>query len=155
MKTRTPARFLTPAVLWRAGWALWLGSLVTPDSRGHHLGVVWLGYAPWQGAKLLVQGLASSGGGASVLLGAALLAGFAANFTALLRAGAVSLALALALPWLPYLAYVYFWHSGRLAPEASPATLLYFYPWALGLGAIQVAKAWHLRQPRARVPVGR
>ena len=143
-------------MLRRAGWVLWLGSLVTPDSRGHHLGAVWLSYAPWQGARFLLHALAPSGGGwASVLSGAALLAGFAANFTVLLRAGALSLALALGLPWLPYLAYAYFWHSGRIAPEASPATLLYFYPWVLGLGTIQAAKAWRGWQlrPQAAAPV--
>ena len=58
----------------------------------------------------------------------------------------------LALPWLPYLAYWALWHSGQVARAASPATLLYFYPWALGLTLIQTAKLWRLAPGLRRRP---
>ena len=80
-------RRLTPGLLLRVGVALWLLSLLTPDSRGHTVGAVWLAYAPVYGARLLVHGFAADGSWRNVLLGAALLAGFAANLAVFVRTG--------------------------------------------------------------------
>jgi hypothetical protein len=131
-------RGLTPGLLLRVGVALWLLSLLTPDSRGHTVGAVWLAYAPVYGARLLVHGFAADGSWRNV-------AGFAANLAVFVRTGIAGRLVCLALPWLPYLAYWSAWHSGQVPRTASPGTLLYFYPWALGLTLMQGAKLWRLR----------
>jgi hypothetical protein len=118
----------------RAGGALWLLSLITPDSGAHSVGAVWLVRAPWQGARLLVHALAAPGtvSWQALGLGLALLAGFAANLTLLLRPGRDALVLAAALPWIPWIAYA--------LAVAPPWRLLYFYPWALGLLVVQAGR---------------
>ena len=95
--------------------------------------------------RLLVHGLAADGSWSNVLTGAALVAGFAANLAVFVRTGIAGRLVCLALPWLPYLAYWSVWHSGQVPRTASPGTLLYFYPWALGLTLIQAAKLWRLK----------
>lgn len=132
----------------RTGWALWLLSLLTPDARGR-LGIVWLAEAPLYGVNFLIHGVRAGGAGwTSLFLGAALLAGFAANVAVVLRLGVVGLVLSLALPWIPYGAYCALWYSGRTA--AGPGTLWYFYPWVAGLGLIQASKLWRLREDQRR-----
>ena len=145
---KLPGGRLTPQRLLRVGVALWLLSLLTPDARGHTVGAAWLAYAPAYGARLLVRGLGPEGSWSNVLTGAALLAGFAANLAVLVPLGIAGRLICLVLPWLPYLAYWALWHSGQVARAASPATLLYFYPWVLGLTLIQTAQLWRLGRAR-------
>ena len=142
MAGRAVAARAQRALLW-AGWMLLLLSLVTPDSRGHERGAHWLALAPVYGVQLLARGMQSPGqpGAAqSMLLGTALLLGAAANLTVLLRLGVAGSLAALALPWVPYLAYCDLWVTGSVPREASPGTLLYFYPWAFGIALIQASR---------------
>lgn len=144
--TAAPAAGLR--ALARAGCILLLLSLLTPDSRGRELGAHWLTAAPVYGAQLLAGAVQSPGHAAaaqSLLLGTALLMGAAANLTVLLRLGVAGTLASMALPWVPYLAYCRVWLSGRLPRAAAPATLLYFYPWALGIALIHAARLWRLR----------
>ena len=145
---KLPGGWLTPQRLLRVGVALWLLSLLTPDARGHAVGAVWLAYGRVYGARLLVRGFGAEGSWSNVVTGAALLAGFAANLAVLVPLGIAGRLICLVLPWLPYLAYWALWHSGQVARAASPATLLYFYPWVLGLTLIQTAQLWRLGRAR-------
>jgi hypothetical protein len=136
-----------PARLACTAWALWLLSFVTPDSRARELGGVWLARAPLRGGQLLLHAAAAPQAASwqSIGLGSALLLGFAANFTVLLPPGLPALLLAVALTWLPWLAYLQLWRSGVLGTALPPWALLYFYPWMLGLVLLQLS-----RLPRVR-----
>ena len=109
------------------GWILYAASWVTPTLDGQHLGA-WAFATSAQLGWSLIQTHAAPQLAAGLLLWA----GLAANFSILLNWPTWAHVLWIAVPWLPFIA-VQCWAPAR--PD-----MLYFYPWAIGLGLIHGAR---------------
>jgi len=116
----------------RAGWLLYLASLVTPGADLKSFGAKMLILAPYYGSLAL-----TSANLAGKVLGIALLAGFAANLSVGMRLPQVLRIAAILAPWASFAAY-----AAMIGPLTLQALLriAYFFPWAIGIALINLER---------------
>jgi hypothetical protein len=126
------------------GWICWLVSLITPDLAFSGIGAYMFWLAP-------VYGVAFLGGDDwhTVLTGACFILGFLSNVTLFVWVPRWAAMLAIAAPWLSFAASYFI-----DLPNASEATIrmLFFYPWALGIGLVHLARVLTQPYPRSARP---
>ena len=128
------------------GWLLFVASMITPTIDLGSIGAYWLGAAPFYGALFLVQPHSSKPYDfGTALVGISLLCGFAANLFVFLKTSRAATMATLALPWLPFVAWMWRWRAGEL--PSPPWTLLHFYPWVVGISLICASRLYLSRSP--------
>jgi hypothetical protein len=123
-------RRLTYRQLEIAGWILYAVSWITPSRDARQLGAQAFVNAVDKGTSLVLH----AGRPAGVVVGACLLLGWLANFSILVRWSPRTRLAWIVAPWFPFVALLF------ARPAPSPVPLLYFYPWAIGIGLIHVAR---------------
>jgi len=113
-----------------AGLSLYALSWITPSIDGRRLGAGAFVDAAVIGARLTFHSVSV----AAVIAGISLLCGWLANFSIVLRLSARARLLWITAPWVPF-AVLLLSHG----PAPSPLPMLYFYPWAIGIGLIHLA----------------
>ena len=131
MGSMTPARYPRLAAI---GWALVIASLLTPDIELEGIGAYMLVAAPGMGVTLLFHAQNWTVAG----VGAALLAGFAANLSLFVRLPRWGSVLAILASWAPFAAWLLLWSEHRPLSEAFG--MLYVYPWMAGIALIHTAR---------------
>jgi hypothetical protein len=117
------------------GWALWIVSLVTPDSELSGIGALIPFIGAMYGTHLFFGGLFELHSLLAALAGLGMLSGVAVNFTLFVPTNRwVSLA-SIAIPWIAVASVM----AVVPRPEAI-FTWLFFYPWALGIALIHIAR---------------
>jgi len=125
------------------GWVLYVLSWVTPSPEG------WIGARAFvaaisQALKWLFHPAAMSEFG----LGLCLLVGWLANFSILIPITARVRVAWIIAPWLPFIG-VLLLMSAPLSTRARVLSQLYFYPWAIGIACVHLAKIQRSRRLQA------
>jgi hypothetical protein len=113
-----------------AGLILYALSWITPGINGPRFGAQAFVDAAMLGAQLTFR----APGIAGFIVGLSLLCGWLANFSIFFRLSVRARWVWVAVPWVSF-AVLLVTHGA--AP--SPVSLLYFYPWAVGIGLIHIA----------------
>jgi hypothetical protein len=116
----------------KTGWILYAVSMVIPACNLSGIGAEWFIIAPVYGVFFLF-----SGSVASFLVGLALLAGVAANASLFSRARLWQRVAGIVAPWIAYAAFCF---VERPANFEQALAIPYFFPWAVGIALINVAR---------------
>lgn len=118
-------------MLW-AGAALWLASMLIPDTDFSAIGAVWLLMAPFYGFAFITQTYTDKGYDWMVAAtGVSLWLGWLANILIFVPLSRRALGLVAILPWIPFAALCYLWACNEV--QMAPWMLAYFPPWAIGI----------------------
>ncbi|HEY3785350.1 MAG TPA: hypothetical protein VGL55_08730 [Steroidobacteraceae bacterium] len=144
-------RWLRPAIrlpaghrhLAIAGWALYAASWVTPGLReGHlHIGAAMFVTVIRLGLTLVLR----SGSLPAVVVGLLLLGAWLANFSLFVQLRMWSRIAWIVLPWVPFALALHAMHAASV-PRAV-VSVLYFYPWAIGIALVHIAAIADARRP--------
>jgi hypothetical protein len=105
-------------------------SWITPSLYGSQLGATAFVKALTVGLQLATH----SGSLTARLAGLSFLLGWIANFSILLRWPVWGRVVWIVAPWVPFALLL-----AKHGPAPSPVSLLYFYPWAVGIGLYHLA----------------
>jgi hypothetical protein len=122
------------------GWALYAISWITPSLHGGGIGARAFVAAVRYGVAFSVHPDSLSG----FVLGLSLLVGWLANLSIFLRLPAWARIVSIAAPGFAFAAVLLLLHA-PLSVRERAASLLYFYPWALGIALIHIA---HIAEAR-------
>jgi hypothetical protein len=125
----------------KIGWILYLAFMVTPGSDFHEIGAMMFAVAPGWGLICLFSGDLRTG-----LFGMSLLAGVASNASLFTRLPVWVRCLCVAAPWMTYAAYLS-WGMPMGSDKGSAFAIPFFFPWAFGIGMINIAQ---IRKDSAR-----
>jgi hypothetical protein len=114
-----------------AGWLLYAVSWMTPSLDGSRFGAQAFVDAVRLGTQLTFR----SGPPAAIVVGVCLLVGWLANVSILFRLPVWARLFWIAAPWVPFVALL---AERPYTPSSVP--MLYFYPWAIGIGLIHAAR---------------
>jgi hypothetical protein len=112
------------------GWILYGLSWITPSLDASHIGA-------WVFLEALTVGVQLTthfGSLMRTLAGLSLLLGWLSNFSMLFRWPVGMRFLWIVAPWGPFVVLLV-----KHGPAPSPVSLLYFYPWAVGIGLVHFA----------------
>jgi hypothetical protein len=126
------------------GWALYAISWITPSLHGGGIGARAFVAAVRYGVAFSVHPDSLSG----FALGLCLLVGWLANFSILIPLPVWARIVSIAAPAFPFAAVLLLLHA-PLSVRERAASLLYFYPWALGIALIHIAHIAEARRVRA------
>ena len=130
------------------GWVLWIVSLVTPDDELSGIGALIPFMGAMYGTHLFFGGLFELHSFLAVLAGLGMLAGVAVNFTLFVPTSRwVSMA-SIVVPWIAV--------ASVMAVVPRPEAIfgwLFFYPWALGIALIHIARLMSSTRNRPFVKV--
>ncbi len=124
------------------GWVLYLISWITPGIDGGRSGAWAFVAAAGYGMNFLVRAGSLSG----VILGLSLLFGWLANFSIFIAFSVPARLVWIAAPWFPYAA-VLLLHA-PVPPSHRAISLLYCYPWAIGIALIHMANIAEARREK-------
>jgi len=116
------------------GWSLYALSWITPSLHGGGIGARAFIAAVRYGVAFSVHPDSVSG----FILGLCLLCGWLANFSIFIPLPVWARIVSIAAPWLAFAAVLLLLHA-PLSVRERAASLLYFYPWALGIALIHIA----------------
>jgi hypothetical protein len=136
-----------PAVYRRlaiVGWSLYAISWITPSLHGGGIGARAFIAAVRYGVTFSVHPDSVSG----EILGLCLLFGWLANFSIFIPLPVWTRIVSIAAPGFAFAAVLLLPHA-PLSVRERAASLLYFYPWALGIALIHIAKIAEARRARA------
>jgi hypothetical protein len=114
-----------------SGWVLYAISWITPGLHGTGIGARAFVWAVRYGVGLLVHPGSASG----FALGLCLLFGWLANVSIFIPWPVWARIVWMAAPAFPFAAVLLLLHGPLSVPERA-ASLLYFYPWALGIALL-------------------
>jgi len=126
------------------GWGLYAISWITPSLHGGGIGARAFVTAAQYGARFLTHPDSLSG----FVLGLCLLFGWLANFSIFVPLSVWARTVWIAAPGFPFAAVLLLPHA-PLSVRERAASLLYFYPWALGIALIHIAHIAEARRGNA------
>jgi hypothetical protein len=130
------------------GWALYAISWITPGLHGSGIGARAFVAAARHGIGFLLHPDSLSG----LVQGLCLLLGWLANFSIFIPLAVWARSICIIAPAFPFAAVLLLMHAPLPAGERA-ASLLYFYPWALGIALIHIANIAAARRAKpARLP---
>ncbi len=121
------------------GLILYALSWITPSVEGRQLGARAFVDAAVMGGQLTFRAASVAG----FIAGLSLLCGWLANFSIFFRLSVGARWVWIAVPWVPFAVLLV-----KHGPAPSPVSLLYFYPWAMGIGLIHIANIASASLPR-------
>jgi hypothetical protein len=127
-----------------SGWVLYAVSWITPGLHGGGIGALAFVAAVRYGLAFSVHPDSAS----AFVLGLCLLCGWLANFSILIPLPVWARIVSIAAAGLPFAAVLLVLHA-PLSVRERAASLLYFYPWALGIALIHIANIAEARRPGA------
>jgi hypothetical protein len=126
------------------GWALYAISWITPGLHGSGIGARAFVAAVRYGVGFLVHPDSLSG----FVQGLCLLLGWLANFSIFIALPVWARSIFIVAPAFPFAAVLLLMHIPLPVGERA-ASLLYFYPWALGIALIHIANIAEARRAKA------
>jgi hypothetical protein len=126
-----------------SGWALYAIAWITPTLHGGGIGARAFVAAARYGVAFSVHPDSLSG----FVLGLCLLFGWLANFSILIPLPVWARIVWIAAPGFAFAAVLLLLHA-PLSVRERAASLLYFYPWALGIALIHIANIAEARRAR-------
>ena len=126
------------------GWVLYAIAWITPSLHGGGIGAEAFVAAVRYGVAFTLHPDSLSG----LLLGLCLLVGWLANFSIFIPLPVWARIVSIVAPMLPFAAVLLLVHA-PLSVRERATSLLYFYPWALGIALIHSANIAEARRARA------
>jgi hypothetical protein len=127
-----------------SGWALYAIAWITPSLHGGGIGAQAFIAAVRYGVAFSLHPDSLSG----LVLGLCLLFGWLANFSILIPLPVWARIVWIAAPGFPFVAVLLLLHA-PLSVRERATSLLYFYPWALGIALIHSANIAEARSAKA------
>jgi hypothetical protein len=125
------------------GWVLYAIAWITPSLHGGGIGAQAFVAAVRYGVGFSLHPDSLSG----LLLGLCLLVGWLANFSIFIPLPVWARIVSIAAPVFPFAAVLLLLHA-PLSVRERATSLLYFYPWALGIALIHIAHSMEARRGR-------